>query len=511
MIIDMHAHVCRSASDEKRLLSEAARNGVCLTIVSSLGPTHPWQHQPSGSLVRECNETARSFAKRHPRRVRWLVYLNPQNRGWRKELQRGTTGGACGIKLWVSLKDARGRLDRTRDVLREAAARKLPVLLHTFNRCQANLPGEIAIDEFARLAGEVPEVTMIAAHAGGNWRQSLSVLRTLRSRPGTYVDISGGYPEQGMVEALVNAIGADRVLFGSDTTGRSVVSQLAKVEFAKVSTVTRSKILGKNAAEVFSLPRLPRPEDSNRPRDLPVPDLRSDHFCFCGRRLFTETSRSDAAALQTALKAAGVARAYAADLGSLYRGDLDEANREFLPKVKGYDRIRPLAVVDPRAHNWRWVLDGVSTAFAGVLVFPCLHNWRIDDPEHKAMFAECARRKLGVWINIELGDLRFGHSGTVHRPVQETEARRFSRETPSNFYVFQGGNVSILTALQAGARRRKDMFYEISRLTDCAGALQTYLQKFGAAALVLGSEYPLRHPEAVRWAACRELHLKSRS
>ena len=55
---------------------------------------------------------------------------------------------------------------------------------------------------------------LIAAHAGGRWRDSIPALE--RCPDNAVVDISGCYPEKGMLEAVVGALGPDRCLFGSD-------------------------------------------------------------------------------------------------------------------------------------------------------------------------------------------------------------------------------------------------------------------------------------------------------
>ena len=96
---------------------------------------------------------------------------------------------------------ATGQAPEVVPVIRTAAERRLPVLIHTFQRTGPNLPGEVTLAEFAALAERFPAAALIGAHAGGNWRHSIGVLRDRALNAS--VDISGCFPEKGMVEALV--------------------------------------------------------------------------------------------------------------------------------------------------------------------------------------------------------------------------------------------------------------------------------------------------------------------
>lgn len=213
MIIDVHAHSCPSAGLKSVPLirEQCLRNGVSRVLLCSLGR---WSQYPGTKEVREANDEASACAKQSGVLIRWLAYINPQNDNWRRELNRCLAKGAIGIKLWVSLRDEKGRLDNTAAVIQCAAEKRLPVLIHTFHRTDNNLPGEITLDELGMLAKRFPRATLIAAHAGAHWRLSLSVLRHFPRN--TLVDISGCFPEQGIVEALAREIGAERILFGSD-------------------------------------------------------------------------------------------------------------------------------------------------------------------------------------------------------------------------------------------------------------------------------------------------------
>jgi predicted TIM-barrel fold metal-dependent hydrolase len=498
MIIDAHTHrwVGDGPAAEALFQDECRQNGVSVAIVSCLLNS---AYYPTSDQVRAANDHAMEFASRMGPSARWLAYINPQDEPWPSELARCVAGGAVGVKLWVSLKDAQGGLERTLAVLRHAGTLRLPVLIHTFTRTGGNLPGELTPLEFAALAAEAPETVVIAAHAAMNHRLFIGALS--RRPRNAYVDVSGGFPEYGAVEALVRDVGADRILFGSDATGRSVASQLAKIVLADVSEADKDLILWRNAARVFGLHNLPEPVPPCLPNPPDLPDARTDHFCFCGRWPCFETPCPDPIELNGALQDAGIERACVGDLGSIYQSDLTEANARFIETARDCERVVPLVALNPQAPNWRRVMQSIPALVTGAIVYPNLHQWRLDDPRYAAFFSECAARRLPLWVNCALGDDRFRHEGFGRRPVSVEELKGFARTAPQNFYVFQGAGAvePFLDEFPNDVRFRLDL----SRLSDFGGQLRRVLARHGAARLVMGSEFPLRDIRAVRWVAQR--------
>ena len=503
MIIDVHTHILSGDDADRRavFLRECRRNGVALALVSSVGH---FEQFPEPDAVREYNTDIASFDRGAGDLTRWLAYINPQNENWADELERCVSDGAIGIKLWISLKNSSGSLNATRDVIAAAAEKGLPALIHTFNRTDPNMPGEITLEEFAQLAEEAPAAKLIGAHAGANWRNSIGVLRD--RAPNACVDISGCFPEKGLVETLVGDIGAERVIFGSDLLGRSLPSQLAKVVFAGVDDEAKELILWKNAARTFALD--PNPEAARDVAELrpesDLPNRAIDYFCFCGTWPFFESACRTPSELDAVLRAERMETAYVADLGSLFRLDLEAANRAFLDACRTTRCVRPLAVVNPRAQNWLRVLASAGGGFDGVFVSPYLHNWRLDDSAHSDLFDACSRRGIPVWVNCALGDYRFRHSGTAFRPVAAEELAGFIQAAPSNMHVFQGLRwwdlEPVADALRGDARFR----FEISRLTDNTGALDKAISAGLQSQLVMGSEFPLRDIREVWWTAQRQ-------
>jgi len=513
MIIDAHVHVSPDAGPAgyERLIRDLKQDGAGMALVSSVGR---FERYPEPEAVRRYNADSASFARAAGNFARWLAYVNPQNENWSEELDLCLSQGAIGIKLWCALKDAGGSMGRTRSVIAVAAERRLPCLIHTFSHTEGNPAGELNIEEFAEIAADFPKANLIAAHAGGNWRQSIGAISRV---PNASVDVCGSFPAQGMVEALVADVGVARIVFGTDMPGRSFASQLAKVVFADVSEEERELILWKNAARIFGLSpgdspsespgqRVPRPAPAMAAQHLQSEHLdhSPDHFCFCGRWPSFETPCETPRALNVLLAVAGAEKAYVADLGSMFRTDLTEANRTFVQHCEACPRLAPLAIVNPRASNWRRVLSARPQQSAGVLVSPYLHSWRLDDPAQMPLFEECARTSVPVWVNCAFGDHRFRHPAIQYRPVAADEFGAFAGPAPKNAYVFQGVPWQFIQPHVETIRARSDFRIEISRLTDLYRHAEAAVSAGLLPQLVMGSEFPLRDLRQVRWTACRQ-------
>lgn len=500
MIIDIHVHSMPRAGVDvlPRVVRQCRMNGVSLALVSSIG-RH--SHFPDEDEVRGANEEARDFAGRSEGLCRWLAYINPQNANWRDELDRCAEGGAVGLKLWTALKDADGRLDRTEAVIRCAGEKRLPLLIHTFQRTSANDPGEITLVELATLAERCPDAMLVGAHGGANWNLSMGILRD--RAPNAHVDLSGSYPEKGMLEVLVRDIGAARILFGSDLVGRTLASQLAKVVFADIAEEEKELILWRNTARVFNVEPVPSSVSAPLRPTQELPDFRTEHFCFCGRWPFFGAPSVTPMQLDALLAEAGIEKAYTGDLDGLYELDLESANNRFLEAARDAPRVAPLATLNPRAHNWRSVVRYLRDGFAGAIVYPYLHNWRLDGPEHAEFFRLLAQKRVPVWINCIVADDRFRHSGLACRAVATEEAIAFCAGAPPNAYVFQGLSGRGVAQILARCRGDERFRFEISRLTDNSGALDDVVGEYGLSRLVMGSEFPLRDLREVRWTAQR--------
>ncbi len=132
----------------------------------------------------------------------------------------------------------------------EAARRyRAPVLIHTWGVGQeAALCGpEMIID----IANAYPDVPFILGHSGGLLRGYRAAVNSALRCRNIFLETCGSFQAMGLVEHLVERVGSQRVLFGSDVCFLALTAELGRVTFAKLSTADKRNILGLNAARLF--------------------------------------------------------------------------------------------------------------------------------------------------------------------------------------------------------------------------------------------------------------------
>ncbi|MHB1295792.1 MAG: amidohydrolase family protein [Anaerolineae bacterium] len=250
--LDMHVHLPQGDGQVDDLMAEARQAGITRLILNDLGRDE-WPEYPSVAHVREANERLYGVMARHPGTAYGLVYVNPNHAEAPAILREGLAQpGIVGVKLWVSCRDASGRLDPCYQVLEIAQERGVPVLIHAFERTGGNLPGELAPADLVHLAQRYPAVRLVMAHLGGLWQRGVRVIRPCAN---ILADVSGSRAYLGMVEHAVRELGAARVLFGSDAPLRAFVGQLAKVVAAEIDVTDKRRILWENGVRLFRLER----------------------------------------------------------------------------------------------------------------------------------------------------------------------------------------------------------------------------------------------------------------
>jgi predicted TIM-barrel fold metal-dependent hydrolase len=216
-------------------------------VVSSLGS---WAYEPTHEDCVQANRDVRRLTEEYPGLVLGLAYVNPCYPEAVGEFERCVTEwGFVGLKLWVA---CRVTDDRVRPLLQKAGELRVPVQHHAWYKITGNLPHESYPHEVARAAAEFPQVRFIMAHIGGDWLRGIA---SVRHQPHVSVDTSGSIVEEGMIEAAVKALGARRVLFGSDAHGGDLAVNLAKIGGARIPVRARRLILGGNFARLAGLGR----------------------------------------------------------------------------------------------------------------------------------------------------------------------------------------------------------------------------------------------------------------
>jgi predicted TIM-barrel fold metal-dependent hydrolase len=258
-LIEVHAHFLHAQCGRKdwkerneSRLRAGERIGITVHIASILGT---WGHTspvyfPSPRDVTLGNDEMLALQRREGDRVRSYVTVNPNDTEHAlSEIDRGLARGAIGIKLAASRRADDLLLD---PIAVEAARRGVPVLHHVWQHRRRDWPGQEASDgvELARLAARHPRVSFILAHigGGGDWQHTLPALADV---PNVYVDLSGSGVDRGMLDRTLAAVGASRMLWGSDLTMETGLAKLWALEVIGLPADHLASIRWRNAARIF--------------------------------------------------------------------------------------------------------------------------------------------------------------------------------------------------------------------------------------------------------------------
>jgi predicted TIM-barrel fold metal-dependent hydrolase len=167
----------------------------------------------------------------------------------RAEARRWLEAGFVGLKLH----DANGfRYDDPAylPAYELADERSLPVLLHTWG-APAQFEAAVAI------ARRFANLTLILAHGGS--AEPEGYVRTVLEAPNLVMDTCFSRSPLGLIERLVAAAGADRIVFGSDCYFYSLTQQLGKIMAADIGEAAKRKILAGNAERILARAGVPTP------------------------------------------------------------------------------------------------------------------------------------------------------------------------------------------------------------------------------------------------------------
>ena len=258
MLIDVHAHFFHERAPRAdwrernaSRLRAGEKIGITIHVASILGSwgrTSP-TYFPSPDDCTAGNDALLALQRSTPDRIRGYACVNPNfTHHAEAEIRRCLAAGMIGIKLAASRRADDALLD---PICRLAREHGVPVLHHVWQHRRRDWPGQEASDavELGALARRHPEVRFILAHigGGGDWRHSLDVVRGV---PNLFVDLSGSGVDGGMLEACLEAVGVERLLWGADITLDTGWAKLRHLEHL-LSADQVACVKWKNAARIF--------------------------------------------------------------------------------------------------------------------------------------------------------------------------------------------------------------------------------------------------------------------
>ena len=245
MIWDLHCHLNGAAgrTPEERMaamIAVADRMGIERVCVY-MG--YPFSQNPTPERLREENDQVLQALEHWHDRAFGFVYLSGEHiDASMAELERCVAKGpTAGVKLWAAKRASAEEMDV---LVQRAAELKAVIFQHTWFKTDGdNYPGESTPLDLVAMARRNPKIQFICGHTGGTWELGV---RAVRDQKNIMVDLAGSDPTNGITEMAVRELGYERVIYGSDVTGRSFASQLAKVHGARIAQRAKRAIFKDN-------------------------------------------------------------------------------------------------------------------------------------------------------------------------------------------------------------------------------------------------------------------------
>ena len=255
--IDVHAHFGAYRQNIPELINEFcsadAETIVCrakvantkLTLVSPLRAITPrLEADPVGG-----NEDAIAIVAQTEGLMQWVVIdpLKPKTYEQADEILK--LPQCVGIKIHPE-EHGYKITEQGQAIFEFAATRN--AIIETHSGEQNSMPAD-----FVKFANDFPQVTLIISHHGCGWddEPSYQVRAIQASKHGNiYTDTSSASNVRPMqIEWAVKEIGAEKIMYGSDSPCYFSPMQRARVDYAEISDQDKKLILCENASKLFNL------------------------------------------------------------------------------------------------------------------------------------------------------------------------------------------------------------------------------------------------------------------
>jgi len=243
MIVDAHSHLgtCRVFDSDQApddLIASMDRHGIAVSVVQ------PFPGAPDPAAV---HDLIAQLANDHPGRIFGMASLSPhQDPGaYRAEVERAVRQlGFVGVKAHALGHAINPRSRDARLVFQTAADLGIPVMVHTGHGVPFAEPAM-----WLPLARDFASTTVILGHAGAPMFTGPAIVV---GEVASNIVLETSWCSPHDIGRAIKALGADRVLFGSDLHFNPGV-ELAKYRAIGLTDDVLRLTLGENARRVFGI------------------------------------------------------------------------------------------------------------------------------------------------------------------------------------------------------------------------------------------------------------------
>lgn len=239
LIIDAHSHLGPwynfyipqpNLNSMINLMNHLGIDKCCVAPHVSIGPDY-----------RLGNKMVYKAMRKYPKRILGLVTVNPHYpEEMEEELKKYTSLGFVGIKIHPDSHNYPILGENYKTMWRWANKRGKIVLGHCWegNKSSPKMYGEIA--------KEYPRVKIILGHSGGTNLGYQEAIKVAKLYKNTYLEICGSEFSCLWLDSFIEKVGAEKVLYGSDSPFIDPRYTLGKIAYSRISEEKKRKILGLN-------------------------------------------------------------------------------------------------------------------------------------------------------------------------------------------------------------------------------------------------------------------------
>lgn len=238
-VIDMHGHLGRYAHavpdvSPRSIVEIMDRTGISVVICSRMTFASPDTDFGNALVL----DAIRAF----PGRILGYVGIHPFGKEKvREDVEKWLNEGFTGLKLH-NVNGFRYGDESYESAYEIADKRCLPVLFHTGGE-------EVEFEDICAISARYPNMSILLAHSGCTNEEGY--IKMARECANVYLDLTLSVSPRGLVRRLVEAVGAERIVWGSDVYFFSNTQQLGKVVGADISEEDKRKILSINAIGIL--------------------------------------------------------------------------------------------------------------------------------------------------------------------------------------------------------------------------------------------------------------------
>jgi len=247
-IIDAHAHLADKEqvvsgytplikSSHSEIYNKNRKLGIKKCCVSSwlaIWSDHRHGNEITLNAIEMFPDHFIGYASFHP------VYVED----WEQELEHWfVVNGFKGIKPYYPRTMIPYNDKRWAPLFEFGNRKRLFALLH---------PSDNFINEVEEISALYPDLNFLLAHTGIGFKHARDLIELAKIRENIFLELTFTDVPDGLIEFLVDEIGSDKIIFGTDQPMRDPAPQLGWVVYSRISVEDKEKILGLNMQKILN-------------------------------------------------------------------------------------------------------------------------------------------------------------------------------------------------------------------------------------------------------------------